>query len=164
MDGEAGAKTCSYMCACIWIYTYIHARVRKVQKDQHKTLLDVWISGCLDPPLFLSIIIWMFNKWQEIIDKRIRKLSVLHIHTQMLIYRLLLRLSGNGTEIILVQEKKFLRLTLENLDSWGFYLGERQKTVQELTEPCWLATAPLCSAWSSKIPITLNQSLASLAN
>lgn len=57
MDGEAGAKTCSYMCACIWIYTYIHAHVRKVQKDKHKTLLDAWISGCLDPHLFLSIII-----------------------------------------------------------------------------------------------------------
>ena len=52
---------------------------------------------------------------------------MLHIHTQMLIYRLLLRLSGNGTEIILVQEKKFLRLTLENLDSCWLLIWENVK-------------------------------------
>ena len=41
----------------------------------------------------------------------------------MLIYRLLLRLRGNGTEIILVQAKKFLRLTLENSESCWLLFG-----------------------------------------
>lgn len=68
------------ICVCVYGYTHTYMCVRKVQKDEHKTLLDAWISGSWHPPLFLSIIIWLFNKWHEIINKRKRKLSMLHIH------------------------------------------------------------------------------------
>lgn len=68
--------------------------------------------------------------------------------------RLFLELEGNGVEIILIQGKRLLRLTLRYLGSC--YLGELQHSRFKWS-PALLVPALLLSACSFKILITLNK-------